>query len=153
MALSGYLLGLLFSAPDVTGAQLAGRQSGWIGSIFNQRKVLPMRFKSRFLAGVIGLAIGLSGWVAAAQAAETVVDQKNLKFVPNTVTINVGDSIRFTNGDPFTHDVTVISPDGSSSDKGLQHHGKDNVVAFPKAGTFSIVCKMHPNMKATVIVK
>ena len=112
-----------------------------------------MRFKSRFLAGVIGLAIGLSGWVAAAQAAETVVDQKNLKFVPNTVTINVGDSIRFTNGDPFTHDVTVISPDGSSSDKGLQHHGKDNVVVFSKAGTFSIVCKMHPNMKATVIVK
>ena len=112
-----------------------------------------MRFRSRLLAGVIGLTIGLSGWAVAAQAAETVIDQKGLKFVPNTVTIAAGDSIRFTNADPFTHDVTVIGSDGSSSDKGLQHHGQDNVVAFPKSGTFSIVCKMHPNMKATVIVK
>ena len=33
----------------------------------------------------------------SAFAAETVVDQKNLKFVPDTVTINAGDTIRFTN--------------------------------------------------------
>jgi plastocyanin len=112
-----------------------------------------MNCKSRVLAGAVGVMIGISGWAVAAHAAETAVDQKGLKFVPNTVTINAGDSIRFTNGDPFTHDVTVISADGSSSDKGLQQHGKDNVVAFPKSGIFSIVCKMHPNMKATVIVK
>jgi len=112
-----------------------------------------MRLRSKLLAGAIGLTIGLSGWVAAANAAEAVIDQLNLKFVPNTITINAGDSVRFENHDPFTHDVTVVSPDGSSSDKGLQQHGKDNVVAFPKSGTFSITCKMHPNMKATVIVK
>ena len=112
-----------------------------------------MRIRSRILAGTIGLTIGLSSWAAAAHAAETVVDQIGLKFVPDTVTINAGDSIRFTNSDPFTHDVTVISADGSSSDKGLQQHGKENVVAFAKSGKYSIVCKMHPNMKATVIVK
>lgn len=112
-----------------------------------------MKIRSRHLAGAIGIAIGLCGWAAAAQAAETVMDQKGLKFVPSTVTINAGDTIRFTNADPFTHDVTVVGPDGVSSDKGLQHHGQDNVVAFPKAGTFSVTCKMHPNMKATVIVK
>jgi plastocyanin len=117
------------------------------------RKDLNMKNSSRLLAGAFGLAAGLSGWAGAAQAAETVVDQIGLKFVPTTVTINAGDTIKFTNSDPFTHDVTVISPDGSSSDKGLQHHGKENVVAFAKAGSYSIVCKMHPNMKATVIVK
>src|SRR5665213_1855005 len=105
-----------------------------------------MKYNSNLLASAIALAVGLSCWVAAAQAAEAVIDQKSLKFVPNTITINVGDSIRFTNADPFTHDVTVVSVDGSTSDKGLQHHGTDNVVAFPKAGTFSIICKMHPNM-------
>jgi plastocyanin len=117
------------------------------------RKDPNMTNSSRLLAGVFGLAVGLSGWAGAAYAAETVIDQKGLKFVPVTVTINAGDSIKFTNSDPFTHDVTVISPDGSSSDKGLQHHGKENVVAFAKAGSYSIICKMHPNMKATVIVK
>jgi plastocyanin len=116
-------------------------------------KDLNMKNSSRLLAGAFGLAVGFSGWAGAAYAAETVIDQKGLKFVPVTVTINAGDSIKFTNSDPFTHDVTVISADGSSSDKGLQHHGKDNVVVFAKAGSYSIICKMHPNMKATVIVK
>jgi plastocyanin len=112
-----------------------------------------MENRSRLLFGTVVFAVGLAGWAGAAYAAETVVDQKGLKFVPVTVTINAGDSIKFTNSDPFTHDVTVISPDGSSNDKGLQHHGKDNVVVFAKAGSYSIICKMHPNMKATVIVK
>lgn len=94
-----------------------------------------------------------TSFAGAAHAAETVVDQLGLKFIPNTLAINAGDSIRFTNSDPFTHDVTVIGPDGSVSDKGLQHHGKDNVVVFPTAGKFQIICKMHPNMKATVVVK
>ena len=112
-----------------------------------------MKFRSQILASAIGLTIGLSGMAGAAHAAETVVDQMGLKFVPNTVTINAGDTIRFTNSDPFTHDVTVVSPDGSTSDKGLQHHGKENAVVFAKPRTYSIICKMHPNMKATVIVK
>jgi len=112
-----------------------------------------MTFRSRILAGAIGLGLGLSGWAASAQAAEAVIDQLGLKFVPTTVAINAGDSIRFENHDPFTHDVTVVSPDGTSSDKGIQQHGKDNVVAFTKQGTFKIVCKFHPMMSATVIVK
>lgn len=112
-----------------------------------------MKFRSKIFAGAIGLPIVFAGWAGAAHAAETVVDQMGLKFVPDAVTINAGDSIRFTNSDPFTHDVTVISPDGSTSDKGLQHHGKDNSVVFTTAGKYSIICKMHPNMKATVVVK
>jgi plastocyanin len=119
----------------------------------HQRKFPTMKNSSRLLAGAVSLAVGLSGWAAAAYAAETVVDQKGLKFVPDAVTINAGDTIKFTNSDPFTHDVTVIGPDGSSSDKGLQHHGKENVVAFAKSGKYSIICQMHPNMKATVVVK
>jgi len=112
-----------------------------------------MKLTSRLLNGAIGIAVGLCGLATAARAAEAAMDQKGLKFVPNTVTINAGDSVRFTNADPFTHDVTVVSPDGTSIDKGLQHHGQDNIVIFPKAGTFAIICKMHPNMKATIIVK
>jgi len=112
-----------------------------------------MVFKSRILVSTVGLAIGMFGLAAAAYGAETVVDQKALRFVPDSVTITAGDSIRFTNSDPFTHNVTIVDPDGSSNDKGLQHHGKDNVVLFAKPGKYSIICKMHPMMKATVIVK
>jgi plastocyanin len=112
-----------------------------------------MKIKSQILASAFGLTIVLCGLAGAANAAETVVDQKGLKFVPDAVTINAGDTIRFTNSDPFTHDVTVVSPDGTSSDKGLQQHGKENSVVFASPGKYSIICKMHPNMKATVTVK
>jgi plastocyanin len=97
--------------------------------------------------------LGMMSLTAAAHGAEAVIDQKGLKFVPNSVAINAGDSIRFKNNDPFTHNVTVLSANGARSDKGLQHHGQDMVVAFPDKGTFSIVCTMHPNMKATVVVR
>ena len=112
-----------------------------------------MTFKLRNVLSVMGLTIALTASAGAAFAAETIVDQKGLKFVPDSITINAGDSIRFTNSDPFTHNVTVVNPDGSKEDKGLQHHGKDNSVLFAKAGKYSIICQMHPNMKATVIVK
>ena len=121
--------------------------------LLSQRKTPTMGLRTRIFASAIGLPIVLAGWVGTAHAAETVVDQKGLKFVPDAVTISAGDTVRFTNSDPFTHDVTVISPDGSSSDKGLQHHGKDNSVVFANPGKYSIICKMHPNMKATVTVK
>jgi plastocyanin len=112
-----------------------------------------MTIKSRNVLSAIWFGIAVIASAGAAHAAETVVDQKGLKFVPDTVSINAGDTIRFTNSDPYTHDVTVISPDGSSSDKGLQHHGQANVVVFAKPGKYSIICTMHPNMKATVVVK
>lgn len=107
--------------------------------------------KNVFAAISLGIAFAFSG--SAAHAAETVIDQKGLKFVPDAISINAGDTVRFTNSDPYTHDVTVIGPDGSSSDKGLQHHGQANVVVFAKPGKYSIICTMHPNMKATVVVK
>jgi plastocyanin len=111
-----------------------------------------MRVISRFVAGGLA-AVALAASASCALAAQTVIDQKGLKFIPNAVTINAGDTVLFTNSDPFTHDVTVVGPNGAQSDKGLQHHGESKVVSFPDKGTFSVICTMHPNMKATVTVK
>jgi plastocyanin len=131
-------------SPDGNHARLAASST---------KGISEMKLRSKNLIQAIGFTIAMSGSAAAADAAEAVIDQQGLKFAPTTVTINAGDSIRFENHDPFTHDITITSPDGSSSDKGLQHHGESKVVAFPKSGTFSISCELHPMMKATVIVK
>ena len=112
-----------------------------------------MARKSWILAGVIGFTIGCAALSASANAAQAVIDQKGLKFIPNMITINAGDTILFKNSDPFTHDVTIAGADGKQADKGMQHHGQDLTVAFPEKGTFSVTCSFHPNMKATVIVK
>jgi plastocyanin len=99
------------------------------------------------------MALVVLSLAVPAYAAETVVDQLNLKFVPDTVTIKAGDTIRFTNSDHFFHDVTIGNPDGTSEDKGLVNYKKDIVVTFAKPGIYKISCRLHPAMKAVVTVK
>lgn len=90
---------------------------------------------------------------APACAAETAVDQRDLKFVPDAVTIQAGDTVRFTDSDHITHNITIDNPDGTSSDKGMDTFGQDIVVSFPKPGVYHVHCKIHPMMKMTIVVK
>ena len=105
------------------------------------------------LRGTILITLILSVVIFPAYAAETAIDQKNHKFVPNSVTINVGDSIRFTNSDRFYHDVTIVNPDGTSSDKGLVNYKEEFAISFEKPGTYKVRCRLHPTMSAVIIVK
>jgi len=95
----------------------------------------------------------ISGLALPASAAETVVDQHDLTFVPNAVAINAGDTVRFTDTDHITHNITIVNPDGTSDDKGMDRYGQDIAVPFTKAGLFQVHCKIHPTMKMTVTVK
>ena len=112
-----------------------------------------MRCRSKLLRTAILLAFILPGLAFRAYAAETVVDQLHLKFIPDSVSINAGDTIRFTNSEHLTHNVTIVNPDGTSEDKGMQNFQQEITVAFAKAGTYQVICSVHPAMKLTVTVK
>ncbi len=88
-----------------------------------------------------------------ARAAETVVDQHDLMFVPNAITIAVGDTVRFTDTDRITHNITITYPDGSVVDKGMDRYGEDIIVHFTKAGVYHVHCLIHPMMHMTVTAK
>ena len=102
---------------------------------------------------VLIAAIASVGVVATAAAAEVSVDQKDLIFVPDTVTINAGDSVRFTDTDRIAHNVTIDSPDGSSRDKGMAEYNQHIVVKFDKAGAYQAHCRIHPQMHMTIMVR
>jgi plastocyanin len=104
-------------------------------------------------AGLLACALVISALAAPAAAAEAKMNQKHLQFLPELLNINVGDAVRFTNEDSYFHDVTIINADGTKDDRGLQDHGKDTVYTFTKAGTFQVRCRLHPAMKATIVVK
>ncbi len=108
-----------------------------------------MSRRSKLLLGAVA-AIALT---AGARAAEVAVDQHDLRFMPNAVTINAGDSVRFTDTDRIAHDVTIVNPDGTSVDHGMDYFGQDIVVKFDKAGVYQVRCRIHPDMKMTVTVK
>ena len=109
------------------------------------------RITAHRIVFLLSLALLVLG--APAFAAETAVDQRDLKFVPDTVTIHAGDSVRFTDSDHITHNITIDNPDGTSSDKGMDTFGQDIVVSFAKPGVYHVHCKIHPMMMMTITVK
>ena len=104
-----------------------------------------------FFASLAGFA--LASLTRAAYAGEVQVDQKDLQFSPGAVTINVGDSVRFTDTDRIAHNVTIVNPDGSADDKGMSDYNQHIVVKFSKPGVYHARCRIHPQMQMTITVR
>lgn len=78
---------------------------------------------------------------AAPRTAETkTVAMQNFKFNPQTITVNVGDSITWKNGDQTEH--TATADDGSFNTDDVAAGG-EKTLTFSKAGTFPYYCKYH----------
>ena len=80
----------------------------------------------------------------------SVVHVKNFAFVPEKVTINAGQTVRFVQDDEMAHTVTAAD---TSFDSGNLDKGKSWTHTFAKAGTFAYVCAYHPSMRGTVVVR
>lgn len=72
------------------------------------------------------------------------------RFIPPEVTVTVGQTVTWTNTDPFPHNVS--SNAGTFSSKNLEAGG---VWKFTprRAGSFPYVCTLHPGIKGTLVVK
>ena len=74
----------------------------------------------------------------------------NFAFDPSSITIDVGDTIVWTNQDSSSH--TVTSNDGTTFDSGSISNGNTFSFTFTSAGTFDYKCTPHPSMTGTVTV-
>ena len=67
----------------------------------------------------------------------------NLAFAPNELTINVGESVTFTNGDLPPHNMVVSDhPELSHPDLAFVS-GESFNVTFDKAGDYEFQCEPH----------
>ena len=82
-------------------------------------------------------------------AASTTVTIKDFDFGPAAVTVNVGDTVTWTNAGPSPHSATA---NDGSFDTGVYDEGGSRSHTFDQAGTFSYICTPHPFMKGTVTV-
>jgi MYXO-CTERM domain-containing protein len=85
--------------------------------------------------------------VASADTGVTIVD---FEFAPASVTVNVGDTVTWTNDGPTPHSATSTN---GAFDTGIMDAGQSGSHTFNEAGTFSYICTPHPNMKGTVVVQ
>lgn len=78
------------------------------------------------------------------------VDQRKMAFSPFLTVIPVGGKVIFRNDDPFPHNI--FSPDGEKFDLGTMPHGGARVHVFKTAGTYTLLCNIHPGMLAYIDV-
>lgn len=82
------------------------------------------------------------------------IDQKEIRFVPETVAIRTGDRIRFTNSDSQTHNISLNDPRMQFSDTIV--NGQQAVETFGRAGgirnPFVLGCKFHSQMQGWIYV-
>jgi len=97
---------------------------------------------------LLALAIGLL--VAAPAPAKTVtVDISKLRFVPASVSVQVGDSVTWTNKDTVNHQVVCATCTFTSL---VLTPGQTHTFAFTKVGKFTTVDPLNRNKKGTVTV-
>ncbi len=87
---------------------------------------------------------------SGAGAATVDVSITGFAFSPPGVTINVGDTVRWTNNDAFTHTSTS---DTGAWDSGLLGNGATYSFTFSSEGTFPYHCVFHPSMLGSVTVQ
>ncbi len=85
-----------------------------------------------------------------ASAAVRSVDISGFAFVPQSVTITVGDTVTWTNRDAAAHSARVNGV-GTTA---VLTQGQSGSLSFMNAGTFPYDCGIHgPSMTGTVIVR
>lgn len=98
-------------------------------------------------AAATGLFIG-----TALGAATYSISQKDREFQPKQISIKRGETLRFINDDGQLLHHAYLKSDSFNFDSGDQKPGSTFEVSFPVAGSFSVLCAIHPKMKLTVDV-
>jgi plastocyanin len=112
------------------------------------------------LAAVVVVGTLLAVSVAGAQKHATAKAQKhptktvlikNFSFKPAHITIKRGTKVRWINMDFDVH--TATANNGKSFDSGLLFPRQRYTHTFESAGKKPYHCKIHPDMRASVVVK
>lgn len=80
-----------------------------------------------------------------------VLDQKDLRFVPHVLVVQVGTTVEFANSDPLSHNVFSIS-DAKRFNLGLYSRGAVRQLKFDKPGVVDLLCNVHLEMSGYVVV-
>lgn len=97
---------------------------------------------------IAAVAMILSMALAAYAQSSATVSIQGYAFQPQSVTIQKGGTVTWTNQDSVVHDVKFSDGDSPDLKKGGTYSK-----TFDKAGTYDYICNIHPTMKGTVIVK
>lgn len=86
----------------------------------------------------------------AAEPRTHHVSIEAMQFAPRTISVARGDTVVWTNKDPFPHTATARD---KRFDSGEIIADRSWTFTAKERGTFDYLCTFHPTMKATLTVK
>ena len=99
------------------------------------------------------VAAGLAGPMAfeVLGAEMAVVDIRDYKFIPATLKVKTGTTVKWTNSEKrTTHSILFVSAPGLESERFFP--GESWQYRFDKPGVYPYTCGPHPEMKGVVEV-
>jgi plastocyanin len=127
----------------------------WEESMHAQRR--SMRLTKLALVAVpavlIALFLASAAVAGAAQAATVTVQMGDNTFTPDSVTVNVGDTVTWNHVGNNPHDVTADN--GAFSSPRRMANGQSFSWTATAPGTFTYTCTIHAarGMKGTIVVQ
>lgn len=99
------------------------------------------------LCACAGVALGAD---AGVRPASHVIIIEGMKYSPEVIEVNAGDTIVWSNKDAFPHTVTAENHRFDSKEIGSGRSWKFKATV---RGVFPYICTFHPTMKGRLVVK
>jgi hypothetical protein len=81
-----------------------------------------------------------------------LMDQRNLRFLPDVLAVRQGTVVEFRNSDDVQHNVFTPSEAGGRFDLGTYNRGEMRTVTLDQPGELVILCNIHMEMEAHILV-
>lgn len=97
----------------------------------------------------------IAGKTFPAPTEHPLMDQKGLMFAPHIMVVQVGTTVDFQNSDSVNHNVFWSSVGGNKKlghNLGTWPHGEKRSFKFDDPGAVPLLCNVHPEMEAYIIV-
>jgi plastocyanin len=139
---------LSIHASNAQTATLQGLSRGGGVRRYGFEFTIPLTLSRFFHPMAVAPAAPVEGATAAPRTVNARID--GLAFIPSRIEIPVGTTVQWKNNDPLLHTVTATDSSFASPQFGLDGTYRHT---FTVPGTYAYYCALHPNMKATVVVK
>jgi plastocyanin len=149
IAFAGAALIALIAPLSLQASEPAGGTSVGLGAAVRAPQVASTATVPRFVPAAIATR-GRSKAARATASATSSVTIGDFFYDPETVTIDQGDTVTWTNEGTVPEGHTVT---GDGFDSGVIEEGGTFSHQFVEAGTFDYICALHDNMTGTVAVR
>lgn len=112
--------------------------------------IQPLALLGLLLAVAAAIALALAPASGVRAGSSYLVEIEDFAFTPATLTIQVGETVTWTNLDQVEHTATSTS---GAFDSGLLGQGESYSVTFTEAGTYDYLCTPHPSMTGQIVVQ